>query len=328
MRIAIIFNPTAGSSLLAQHNAPEGGFEAVLLQTLRELDIDAEVYYTTPEDPGEGIARQLAQSRTRLVLAVGGDGTVHAVARGLLGSASVLGIIPAGTMNNLARSLGIPENLAEACALLAHGEAQPVDVGKINEHIFLEVAGVGLEAALYPAAEAVKSSHFFGTIRGVLKGLRTLMNFKPPHVSVTFDHEKPRTYRTLQITACNAPYYGIHMNVAPAIFMNDGYLDAVLYTNFSKSEYLRHALSISQGRRPFAPKIVSRWARSLRIDAATPIEIHADGVVIGTTPAEITVLPGALKVLVPALPVPGLLQEKRKRRLSLPRFLRKGKIYA
>jgi YegS/Rv2252/BmrU family lipid kinase len=328
MRIALIFNPTAGSSLLAQQHIPEGDFETVLLQTLRELDIDAEVYYTTLEDPGEGIARQLAQSHVRLVAAVGGDGTIHAVARGLLGSASVLGIIPAGTMNNLARSLGVPEKLQEACALLAHGEAQPVDVGRINQHVFLEVAGVGLEAALYPAAEAVKSSHAFGTFKGVIHGLRTLLSFRPPHISVAFDQEKPRTYRAIQLTACNAPYYGMHMNVAPGIFMNDGWLDAVLYTNFSKSEYLRHALSISQGKRPFAPKIIYRRAWSLRIDAATPIEIHADGVVVGTTPAEITVMPGALKVLVPPMPVPGLLNEKRKRRLSLPRFLRKGKIYA
>lgn len=327
MRTAIIFNPAAGSSLLAQQHIPENDVEMVLLQRLRELSIDAEVYYTTPEDPGEGIARQLAESRAGLIVAVGGDGTIHAVARGLLASSSVLGIIPAGTMNNLARSLGIPEDLADACALLAHGEAQPVDVGRINQHLFLEVAGVGLEAALYPAAEAVKSAHVFDTLKGVLHGLRTLMSFRPPPISVTFDQERPRTYRAIQITACNAPYYGLHMNVAPGIFMNDGWLDAVLYTNFSKSEYLRHALSISQGKRPFAPKIVCRRVRSLHIDAATPIEIHADGVVVGTTPAEISILPGALKVLVPPMPVPGLLHEKRKRRLFPPRFLRKGKMY-
>lgn len=328
MQIAVILNPSAGNSLIAQQNIPEVGLEPMLLQTLHEMEIDAEVYYTTPEDAGESIARKLAASHTDLVIAVGGDGTIHSVARGLLNSSSVLGIIPVGTMNNLAYSLGIPDDLKEACALLANGEVRTIDAGSINHHLFLEVAGVGLEAALYPAAEAVKSRGILSTLNGAVNGLWTLINFHPPQVSVAFDHEKPHTYRAIQITACNSPYYGLRLNVAPGIVMNDGWLDVVLYTNFSKSEYIHHAFSISQGRRPFTPKVVYRRAKSLRIDANTAIEIHADGNVIGTTPAEITMIPRALKVLVPQKPVPGLLDEKKTPKNYLKRFMRKGKTYA
>lgn len=327
MQVAVILNPVAGSSLIAKQNLSEVDVETVLLQALHELKIDAKVFYTTLEDPGEGIARELAARHTDLVIAVGGDGTIHSVARGLLDSASTLGIIPTGTMNNLAYSLGIPANLQEACAVLAHGKARNIDVGSINHHIFLEVAGVGLEAVLYPAAEAVKSSNLLSTLSGTFSGLWRLVKFRPPQVSVAFDHEKSHAYQAIQVTVCNTPYYGVHLNVAPGIAMNDGWLDIVLYTNFSKSEYLRHALSISQGRRPFTPKIIYRRAKSLRIYSRTAIEVHADGNIIGTTPAEITVIPGALKVLVPQKPVPGLILEKEEPKQYLKRFLRKVKMY-
>lgn len=324
MQIAIIFNPGAGTSPIARQNVSDKEFEAELLHLLHDLGKDAEVHYTTVTDPGEGIARELAARRTDLVLAVGGDGTVHSVARGLLGSETALGIIPAGTMNNLAYCLGIAMDLKAACALLLDGVRRPIDVGSINGHLFLEVAGVGLEAALYPAAEAVKSRGLYSTLKGTLSGLSTLLMFRPPRMSVRFDNEKLRTYRAIQITICNTPYYGVRLSIAPGITMNDGWLDTVVYTNFSKGEYLRHAISITQGQRPLASKTIYRRVKSLRLDAQRPIEIHADGVVIGTTPAEIAILPAALKVLVPQKPAPGLLAEGEK---PVHRFIVKGKTY-
>ncbi|MGH2507645.1 MAG: diacylglycerol/lipid kinase family protein, partial [Ktedonobacteraceae bacterium] len=131
MRIAFVLNPGAGASMLAEQKAHEGSLETALMEIMRTHGIKPEIYYTTVEDPGSGIAAQLAAEHVELVIAVGGDGTVHAVAHGLMNSESVLGILPAGTMNNLARSLGIPDKLEEACALFVNGEARTIDVGKI-----------------------------------------------------------------------------------------------------------------------------------------------------------------------------------------------------
>jgi len=78
--------------------------------------------------------------------------------------------------------------------------------------------------------------------------------------------------------------------------MDDGLLDVVMYRNFSKLEYIRHALSISQGRRRYEPKIVHKRVQSLRITSDQPLDLQVDGVPQGTTPAEVTVLPGALRV--------------------------------
>ncbi len=88
--------------------------------------------------------------------------------------------------------------------------------------------------------------------------------------------------------------------------MDDGLLDVVIYRNFSKLEYIRHAISISQGRRKYQPKIVHKRVKSLRIDSDQPLDLQVDGISQGITPADVKVLPGALRVRVPGIAAPGL----------------------
>src|SRR5579859_1781070 len=153
MRAVMIFNPTSGISTVTEQRMPPEETERTILEALLDNGLEPQVLYTTPEDGGEGMARQAAEEGVELVIAAGGDGTIHAVANGLIGTQSILGIIPTGTMNNLAHSLNIPETIPAACYTLFNGKTRVIDVGKINDHPFLEVAGVGLEAALFPAAE-------------------------------------------------------------------------------------------------------------------------------------------------------------------------------
>jgi len=158
MKTILILNPVSGTSMMASNqHAPEDN-EATILAALNEYDITPEVWHTTAEDPGEGLAKKAADEGAELVIAAGGDGTIHAVANGLIGTESVLGIIAIGTMNNLARSLQIPEEIRQACRVIAQGDTKRVDAGKINGHVFLEVAGIGLEAALFPAGEEIKTA--------------------------------------------------------------------------------------------------------------------------------------------------------------------------
>ncbi|HBE29501.1 MAG TPA: hypothetical protein DDW25_11490, partial [Ktedonobacter sp.] len=100
------------------------------MRGLRSYGIEPEVQYTTPEDAGKGLATKAADEGAELIIAAGGDGTIHAVASGLIERKSTLGIIPMGTMNNLAHSLGIPLPIEAACAIIAKGETRAIDVGK------------------------------------------------------------------------------------------------------------------------------------------------------------------------------------------------------
>lgn len=301
MRAIIIRNPTSGSSPMANQTASTGQneIEGRILNNLRQYNIEAEVRYTTEDDPGSGLAREAAQAGVELIIAAGGDGTLHSVASGLLGSESTLGILPCGTMNNIAHSLHISEDIDEACKVIAEGKTGCIDVGSINDQVFLEVSGVGLEAALFPAAEDIKRSGFRETIRGVINGLRTLFSFHPERIKITFDDGHTRSYRALQVSVCNSPFYGAHLQFAPQAVMDDGYLDLLIYQNFSKPEYILHAIAISQGRRVFEPKVKRRRVKNLYITAKTPLTLHADGEQIGTTPARIRIIPATLRVRIP-----------------------------
>jgi diacylglycerol kinase (ATP) len=309
MKTVLIVNPTSGISTVTEKRMSPEETEFSIIEGLRVYGIEPKVYHTTPEDTGQGLAKRAAEEQAELVIAVGGDGTIHGVAKGLIGTQSIMGIIPTGTMNNLAHSLNIPDTIPDACTAIVKGETRSIDVGKINDHIFLEVAGVGLEAALFPAAEDIKRQGLLTNFHGAISGLKTLLSFKPTRVRITIDKKKRRPYRALQVTICNAPIYGAHMQAAPGALMDDGLLDIVIYKDFSKFEFLRHALSISQGRRPYQPKLKYLRVQSLRIDADQPLDIHADGVLQGNTPAFITVLPGALHIRVSGKQAPGLKAE-------------------
>ncbi len=299
MKTILILNPVSATSAMAsKHNTPEEN-EAVILATLNEYGIRPEVWHTTEEDPGGGLARKAANGGAELVIAAGGDGTVHAVAGGLIGTESTLGIIAIGTMNNLARSLQIPEEIEQACQVIAQGDVKRVDVGQINGHVFLEVAGIGLEAALFPVAEEIKAAGVLSTMRGVIEGLFKLFTFQPTRMKITFDDHKNRSYHAIQVTICNSPSYGVHLQAAPEALMDDGLLDVVIYKSFSKLEYIRHAISISQGRRILQPGITRRRSKSLQVTSDQPIELHADGIPHGTTPATVKVVAGALRVRIP-----------------------------
>src|SRR5207249_9396178 len=149
MRAVLILNPTSGLSALAepQVHTPESN-EEIILRTLHTHGIEPEVWHTTLEYPVEEVAKKAADEHVDLVIAAGGDGTIHAVASGLIKRESTLGIIPMGTMNNLAHSRGIPLPIEAACAIIAKGATRAIDAGNINGKGVTGVRGIGLEAAL------------------------------------------------------------------------------------------------------------------------------------------------------------------------------------
>jgi len=314
MRAVLIMNPTSGVVTPTVPSVVSKEHEEAILAGLRRYGIEPEVVYTTPEEAGMSQAKQAAAQGgvegAEVVIAAGGDGTIHEVATGLIGTQSILGIIPLGTMNNLATSLNIPDSIDAACEVIAKGETRSIDVGQINKHIFVEVAGVGLEAALSSPGEELRRRGFLSTLHGIITGLKILLTYKSARLRITFDECERRSYKAIQVTICNAPYHGLHFQAPPHTVMNDGFLDVVIYKNFSKLEYIKHALSISQGRRVLEPKAIYRQVKSLRITTDQPMEIHADGLPHGYTPAVVRVLPGALRVLVPGVPAPGFDKEK------------------
>ncbi len=296
VKTPLIINPTSGPG------DNELALEE-LIKALEEQGFSLEVSFTTPDEDGQGLAAQAAQAGAPLVIVAGGDGTLEAAARGLLHTQTALGIIPFGTRNNLSASLKIPSSFAQAAQIVAQGDTQAVDAGRVGDHFFIEVVGIGLEAALFPCGEDVKAGvqkrGLLGFFRGLLSGLTTFYQFRPHRLILRLDGRRVLRLRSLQVNICNSPRYGIEFSLAPDARMDDGKLDVVFLHNGSKWEHLRLFFSAMRGDRPTHARLETYPARRIEVSSRTPLEVHADGVCLGFTPVTVEVVPSALRVRVP-----------------------------
>jgi len=243
-------------------------------------------------------ARELA-AEADIVVAAGGDGTIHAVAAGLIGSNTPLGIIPMGTGNDLARTLGIPSDPVLAAGLLSDGEPSPMDAVRFrcsgSEGYSLNIAGVGFDASV---AQRINDGFRFlkGTSAYLAAVLQCLASYRPVYLSISVDGESFATSAMLCAVA-NAQYYGGGMKIAPNASVNDGLIDVVVVGGVSKLEFLRQFPRVFKGTHLSHPAVRCLQGRSVRIEASAPIPVLADGEIVGLTPVEFEMVPEALKVV-------------------------------
>lgn len=296
MKTLLIVNPTSGPAENPQ-------LIADLTGALQTQGIHAEIRTTTPDEDGEGLAATAAKAGAKLVIVAGGDGTIEAVARGLVHTQTVLGIIPLGTRNNIAASLNIPNDLTQAIQIVAKGDRDRFDMGKANNYYFMEVVGVGLEASLFPCGDKVKEGikkNYLVALKNILSGIKTFLQFRPHRLVLRFDGRRIRRLRTLQVNICNSPRYGIEFDLAPDAKMNDGKLDVIYIDNPSKWEHLRYFFTAMRRKRSTHARLKTHRVSKIEVRSYPPLEVHADGECVGTTPVTVEVIPGALWICVPA----------------------------
>ena len=285
-----------------------------LADLLENRGIDVDVHVKLGKTQAEREARAAADRGCQLVVAAGGDGTVEAVARGLVGSGTALGIVPLGTYNNVATSLGIPAELDAAVALIAAGTARPVDVGEVEAHggsgprFFLEIVTLGLGAALMPVGQDLEKHRW----RAAVRELPDLLTQAPARVRIRLDDAPWRQFETLLLTVSNAPRSGAGLMLAPHARMDDGLLDLAVYEGLGEAGLALRWRALSNGDAERDPHRYSARALSIRVQSDGPVPVAADTRLVGTTPAHVRVRPGQLLVLsgdAPALahpPTPAL----------------------
>jgi diacylglycerol kinase (ATP) len=264
------------------------------------------VFTTCPGDARE-LGRQAAQDFDALV-AVGGDGTAAEVTEGLLQAAApraALGLVPLGTGNDLAEALGMG-TVAGAVRSLTGGQVKPIDVievrcqaqGRESVRHALLFAGVGIiSEALKRTTPQLK--RLFGPRLAYPAGLvHALASYQAQELEVTCDGEVLRQ-RCLFAGASNTPIAGGGLKIAPGARIDDGWLNVNLIGAMGRWRALRHLRRLSYGRHIDLPAVRYRPARRLVLGSPAGLEVAADGELVGHTPAEIRVLPGALRVLMP-----------------------------
>jgi len=288
----LIFNPSSGRD--AEDNAAR---LAKLVSNLRAHGIEAKVGLKTSGAAARDLARKAIKSGDPLVIVAGGDGTIGDVAAELIGKDIVLGIVPTGTMNNVARSLGVPLDIEGACALIGMGTTRHIDMGRIttsagtDAEYFLECAGVGLSAIVAAGGQAFVKRRW----NLVPRALRKFFEAKPGKIIVELDDTVVEA-TTRIITVSNAPLMGNKMLAVPGGKMDDGLLDVQVYDGMDMAALAKHFKAASSD----SPEDLKTYrASKVRIKSAEPIPANAD---MNIAPAEnvieMEVIPKALSVIV------------------------------
>lgn len=306
MKPAIIVNPHAGqkAGLRTNRSGPRD------LQVLLERHgIDADLLLTEYREHATELARQAAREGRPLVVAAGGDGTMAEVAAGLIGSETLLGVLPLGSIMNMARMLGVPRELEAAASVITRGHTVRIDAGRVTTavgtRIFLEAAGVGVSAALFAYTNQLDSGNW-GSIKPLLK---FLLRYRPRRVYLRVDGI-PQRARATMVTIANGPLLGAAFEIAPEARLDDHLLTVRVFASAGKLQLAAQVWAILRHGVAGQPGILTRRGRVVEVHGRRPLMVHADSHPMGTTPARFELVPDALSVVVPEQPgfEPALLQ--------------------
>src|SRR5579884_539698 len=297
MRARLILNPEAWQSLSGATTVEH------IVATLRSYGISADMSLISPDHPGAQLAAEAVKEGYDAVIAGGGDGTVDEVIAGLHGTSIPLGILPLGTMNNLAYSLNIPDDIEGACAVIAAGKIHRIDLGMVNgRKPFAEIVSIGVEAALIPLADAARHQGVSGALRAAVAGLRLLWRTQLSPVTMDVDGKRLRV-RAWQITICNTPVYGLRFNPVPDARLDDGQLDVVIARQRRRWDLLWHYRSLMTGTREPEVSVQIVHGQRVRIFGRERLPVAIDGQTAGTTPINATVARRAISVFAGEKPV-------------------------
>lgn len=290
-RMRVIVNPNAGSKAGLPTNRATVDDIRVLME---KHGLGEDLVVTTSVEEAIAAARDAVAQHYDQVVAVGGDGTFDVIASVLLGTRTALAFLPLGSIMNVARMLGIPRDLEAAAAIVANGPVRTIDVGEAKGTLFYEGGSVGLNAAVFREAQRVDAGHY----HSLFSALWVLVRYRPPRMIIHLD-DRVLTTRALTIAVANGPYAGPGLTVAPQASLEDGKLDVVVFSRFSRMELVRHFVSIAFGRRRYTAKTANYRSARVRVEGVHPLPCRADGIDLGYTPVEYVVRPAALRVVVP-----------------------------
>jgi YegS/Rv2252/BmrU family lipid kinase len=255
-----------------------------------------ETFLYTTHHAGDGYeqAKRLATEGYEAVVAIGGDGTVNEIARGLMYSKTALGIVPMGSGNGLARHLQIPMNVRSAIDIVRRFRTQPIDAARINDKVFFCTAGIGFDALI---------GHLFnrsGT-RGLSKyaklSTRAFMHYTPQEYRIQVD-DRQFIRRAFLVTFANASQWGNNAYVAPRAHSSDGRLDVVVWNQVPRIRvpFMLPKLFTKSLHR--SPHIDTFRGEHIIVERAYDDHVHFDGesCIMGKM-LDIQIIPLALNVL-------------------------------
>jgi YegS/Rv2252/BmrU family lipid kinase len=289
----LIFNPVAG------RGNPEGDLE--LIKSILEPELKLDIQLTSKEISATVLAHLAVERDVKLIIASGGDGTVSAVADALINSNVPLAVIPRGTANAFAVSLGIPTSIEGACQVILEGVTRVISTARCNGKPMLLLAGIGLEAETVAQADRTAKNRL-GILAYILSGMKQLGNLR---------YFETRLEREGEVITCSAVGVTI-ANVAPptsilaqgpaSVVPDDEFLDVTIFAPVSVFNAIAasyHLLVSAFRGTPTERKDIGYLrVKQALIDTKPPQKVVVDGEMIGTTPVSVEVIPQSLIVMV------------------------------
>lgn len=322
VRAELIYNPYSGQGVVRRE------LEDVIAFLTRNGWVVDKWEVSKPLEATER-ACDAAKRGVEVVIAVGGDGTVHEVANGLVGTDTALGVIPTGTTNVWALQMGIPtlnpmlpgrrtakfiagledrtaqsfpsnyfrRVLLRDAQVLTEGHTVAVDVGEIAGHYFLMWAGIGLDATILESI-TLKEKRTLGYWAYVIPALGALRRYHSTDVWLTLDGKKMKSSSSL-IVVSNIQLYGTNLPIGAKARVDDARLDVCVFEGEGVFTFAQHILKVLSRKHLHDPKIEYHQCSQIAIDSARPLPVHTDAEILTQTPVTISVLPRVLKAIVP-----------------------------
>jgi diacylglycerol kinase (ATP) len=284
-RAMLIANPAAGGRV-----AKSGDLDRCVA-ILRDAGFTLDRVETGEETPTSAdLARRCIEEGYEACIVAGGDGTVAPAAATLLDSGVILGILPFGTVMNIAHGLDLPLEPVKAAAVIARRHVVRADAGDIGGKVFFETAGVGLDAEIFGAARHAERGNWRRALRRAVRWV-TRRSFR---IAITVEGREDRQ-RALQVLVMNSPYYGFSLELVPQVTMTDGLLDVLVFPRMGRWGLVTSFVAVWRGGRLPVRPVVYRGAR-IELSSDDHVAVHADGALAGALPAQFLCRKGALSV--------------------------------
>lgn len=259
-------------------------------------------FFISEEERLKELQSEVLQKKITALIIIGGDGTVHYTLRYIENISIPIGIIPAGSGNDLARALKIPSKSNKALMKVLNGKVKKIDLIYVNGQPSATIVGIGFDAKVTAITNQSKLKQWLnviklGTFSYVTGVLRALVSYKPSDMEIIINGKSETFHNVWLIAAANTPFYGGGLKICPDADAQDGTLNLCIVHSLSRFELLMFFPLVFLGKHTLHSNVVIKKGEIIHINCDNSIPVQADGEVIGITPITLTIEKQRLHVI-------------------------------